>query len=269
LLARRFALAGVAALIYDKRGVGESSGDYRKSSFDDLAGDALAGVELLRRRADINYRQIGLHGTSQGGWIAPLAASRSRAVAFLILVSAPAITPAQTELQSVEANVRAQGFAADQVSAAVELTRLKIHFALTGEGWEQYAAAAERARQAKWFSLAGAPLSRDHWSFAAWRLMFGYDPVPVLERISCPTLAIFGGRDTTFRVNDNLLVWQRTLAPGIPRGHVTDAKFKLFPKADHSIIEFPSAGQNMWPKFADGYVDFTLNWLLRHVDLTA
>jgi pimeloyl-ACP methyl ester carboxylesterase len=265
LLARRFALAGVAALIYDKRGVGESSGDYRKSSFDDLAGDALAGVELLRRRADINYRQIGLHGTSQGGWIAPLAASRSRAVAFLILVSAPAITPAQTELQSVEANVRARGFAADQASAAVELTRLKIHFALTGEGWEQYASAAERARQEKWFSLAGAPLSRDHWSFASWRLIFGYDPVPVLERISCPTLAIFGGRDTTFRVNDNLLVWQRTLAPGIPRGHVTDAKFKLFPKADHSIIEFPPAGQAMWPKLADGYVDFTLNWLLNHV----
>jgi alpha-beta hydrolase superfamily lysophospholipase len=105
-LAERFARAGVAALIYDKRGAGESTGDYRTSSFDDLAADALAGVEMLRDRRDIYRREIGLHGTSQGGWVAPLAASRSKSVSFPILVSAPAETPAQTEIHSVEANLR-------------------------------------------------------------------------------------------------------------------------------------------------------------------
>jgi pimeloyl-ACP methyl ester carboxylesterase len=238
-LAERFVRAGVAALIYDKRGVGESTGDYRKSSFDDLAGDDLAGVEMLRGRLDINHREIGLHGTSQGGWIAPLAASRSHAVSFLILASAPAVTPAQTELQSIEANLRAQGFEGEEISAAAELTRLKIHFALTGQGWDEYAAAAERARNEKWFPVAGAPLSRDHWSFTTWRLIFGYDPTAALDNLSCPVLAIFGGLDTTFKVSENLLIWQRNLAPGIPRGHIHDAKFKVFPNADHSIIEFP------------------------------
>jgi pimeloyl-ACP methyl ester carboxylesterase len=265
-LAELFAQAGVAALIYDKRGVGESTGDYRKSSFDDLAADALAGVELLRGRQDINPRGIGMHGTSQGGWIAPLAASRSKAVNFLILISAPAITPAQTELQSVEANVRGRGFDERQVSAAVELTKLKIHFARSGQGWGEYATAVEQARREKWFPLAGAPLSREHWSFATWRLINDYDPTPALNTVSCPVLAIFGGRDTTFHVGENIALMQRALAPGISNPHIHEAKFKAYPKADHSILEFPDPGQSLtWPRFADGYIDFTLDWLLRHV----
>jgi pimeloyl-ACP methyl ester carboxylesterase len=265
-LADRFARAGVAALIYDKRGAGESKGDYRKSTFDDLAGDVLAGVEMLRSRRDINHNEIGLHGTSQGGWVAPLAASRSKAVKFLILVSAPAESPAQTELHSVEANLRAQGFKEGQISTAVELTKLKIHFALTGQGGDEYAAAVERASTEKWFPLAGAPRSREHWSFATWRLIFDYDPIPVLEKISCPVLAIFGGRDTTFNVNENVATMQRTLAPGIPAGRQNEATFKVFPRADHSILEFPQPGEPFsWPRFADAYIDLTLDWLLRHV----
>jgi dipeptidyl aminopeptidase/acylaminoacyl peptidase len=58
---------GVAFLLYDKRGTGASTGDWRTSSFQDLANDALAGVSLLKRRRDINPKQIGLIGSSQGG----------------------------------------------------------------------------------------------------------------------------------------------------------------------------------------------------------
>jgi hypothetical protein len=81
-LAEFFALNGVAALIYDKRGCGRSTGSWNESSFDDLAGDALAGLELLKNRPDINPHQIGLEGGSQGGWIVSLAASRLSSVSL-------------------------------------------------------------------------------------------------------------------------------------------------------------------------------------------
>lgn len=45
-----FARRGVAALIYDKRGSGESTGDWKTSTFDDLANDAAAAIALLRAR---------------------------------------------------------------------------------------------------------------------------------------------------------------------------------------------------------------------------
>ena len=46
-LARHFARKGVAALIYDKRGCGESTGDWTRAGLPDLAEDALACVRLL------------------------------------------------------------------------------------------------------------------------------------------------------------------------------------------------------------------------------
>lgn len=98
-LADYFARLGIASLIYDKRGTGASSGDWREADFDDLAADALAGVQFLKSRSEID--RIGLFGPSQGGWIITLAASHSKDVAFIITVCGPAVTPAQ---QSVYAN---------------------------------------------------------------------------------------------------------------------------------------------------------------------
>ena len=90
---------GIAVLAYDKRGVGGSSGEYTsigpgnsEKMFDLLAADALAGVEALAKRADIDSKRIGIFGVSQAGWIAPLAASRSGRVAFVVLLSGPAVT---------------------------------------------------------------------------------------------------------------------------------------------------------------------------------
>jgi dipeptidyl aminopeptidase/acylaminoacyl peptidase len=72
-----FARLGFVTLIYDKRGVGKSTGDFQTSSLEDLADDAIAGVHLLKTRSDVDIHRIGVTGVSQGGWISPLAATRS------------------------------------------------------------------------------------------------------------------------------------------------------------------------------------------------
>ena len=73
-----FARHGVIVLTYDKRGVGESTGDFRAVSFTELADDGLAAIQLLRARPDVDAERIGVWGLSQGGWLGPLAASRSK-----------------------------------------------------------------------------------------------------------------------------------------------------------------------------------------------
>ena len=90
---------GIAVLAYDKRGVGGSTGEYTgigaansQRMFDLLAADALAGVEALAAHGDIDPKRIGIVGVSQAGWIAPLAASRSERVAFVVLLSGPAVS---------------------------------------------------------------------------------------------------------------------------------------------------------------------------------
>src|SRR5688500_3346261 len=64
---------GIAVLIFDRRGSGNSEGSFESADFDDLAGDVIAGAEYLQSRLDIDNSKIGLHGTSQGAWIAPIA----------------------------------------------------------------------------------------------------------------------------------------------------------------------------------------------------
>ena len=116
---------GVAALAYDKRGVGESTGDFRAVSFTDLATDGLAGVAWLKARGDINPKQIGVWGLSQGGWLGPLAASKSRDIAFVMAVSGPGVSPAEQMVFYYANELRARGMSDQDVDAASE-TRRKV-----------------------------------------------------------------------------------------------------------------------------------------------
>ena len=68
---------GIAVFLYDRRGSGDSTGNFATASFFDLATDAQAGIDHLKLRSDIDPEHIGVWGMSQGGWIAPLTASKS------------------------------------------------------------------------------------------------------------------------------------------------------------------------------------------------
>ena len=80
-----FVRLGMAVLSLDKRGAGQSTGDWHEADMDVIAGDWLAGVAMLKQRADIDGKRIGVHGSSQGGWTAPLMAARSKDIAFVIV----------------------------------------------------------------------------------------------------------------------------------------------------------------------------------------
>ena len=116
---------GIAVLGYDKRGVGESTGDWTAATYEDLAGDAVAAVEYLKTRHDIDAAQIGLLGISQAGWIMPLAAVRTKDVAFLISISGAGVTPAETTIDQARNEMTMTGMPAATVADIVGLIRLQ------------------------------------------------------------------------------------------------------------------------------------------------
>ncbi|MEL6869406.1 MAG: alpha/beta hydrolase [Pseudomonadota bacterium] len=104
-VARRFAQDGIAALVYDKRGVGESGGHFEgkqpvsEVNLDLLAADAQAAVLALTRETALKGVPIGLTGISQAGWIVPLAAQRAD-VDFLVLWSGPVCKISEEDIYS-------------------------------------------------------------------------------------------------------------------------------------------------------------------------
>jgi pimeloyl-ACP methyl ester carboxylesterase len=104
--AEKFAQAGIAALVYDKRGVGESGGKFEadrnvsEANLSLLADDAVAGLEALARHPSLKGVPIGFAGISQAGWIAPLAAKRSPRSKFLVLWSGPVCKVSEEDIFS-------------------------------------------------------------------------------------------------------------------------------------------------------------------------
>lgn len=262
-----FAAHGVAALAYDKRGVNESTGDFRAVSFTELGADGLAGIAWLKARADINPRQIGVWGLSQGGWLGPLAASQSPDVAFVIAVSGPGVSPAEQMIFYYGNEMRARGFSDRDVEAAGETRRAVWHYLSTGTGADEARLALDRARTQSWFSIldeqsgglfarpTNVLLSDPAIRSRVWfRVEADYDPTVALRALSVPALFIFGDQDRLVPVERSVEIIRATL---------TRAR-----RANFSIVVIPGADHGIRSRSADGtiaptprYFETMVDWL--------
>ena len=121
-LAETLTQLGIAVLVFDRRGEGQSTGNFHNTSFEDLASDLLSAKDTLKARQDI--KQIGLWGMSQGGWLAPFAAALSEDIAFLIVVSGATITPAEQMLYSATFALEENGFTDAEIDEMRALRKL-------------------------------------------------------------------------------------------------------------------------------------------------
>jgi pimeloyl-ACP methyl ester carboxylesterase len=255
---------GIAVLGYDKRGVGGSSGDWNRASFEDLAGDVVAAFEYLRTRADIDRRHVGLLGVSQAGWVMPLAAVRAREIAFLISVSGAAVPASETAIDHARNEMLSNGMRREVVAHIVDVMTLQAGYARTGDGWEAYAAAREKLAARLGRPPANFPATQDdpYWQFI--RPMYRYDPSPTLRQLQVPTLALFGELDNNILPEKNTAAWEAALKAGDHR----DYTLRTLPKANHIQLE-AQVGNNAeiasLRRFVPLYYTTIHEWLARRV----
>lgn len=260
--ADHFVRNGIATLVYDKRGTGSSGGDYRDESFDDFAADALAGVHYLQSRKDVNAKRVGLYGRSHGGMVIPLAASLSKDVAFIINVSGAGVPPYQQVTYQAEAQMRRDGFSETEIAEAVAYLNLKWEVARTGgEGWDKLQAATQNASGKKWLARV-QPATKLEDIVPSWKLQMSYNPMPALEKVKCPVLAVFGELDTLTPVAETTANYRK----GLGSAGNKDVTIRIFPNADHALLVWPKPNdQAHWPVLAAGYLDAMTNWINKHV----
>jgi uncharacterized protein len=244
-MARWFAEQGVAALAYDKRGVGDSTGDFKAVPFMELCDDGLAAVEYLKSRQEIDAKRIGVWGLSQGGWLGPLAASRSNDVAFVIAVSGPGVSPGEQMIVYYANELRADGVPEEDVREASAVRRDIWTYMSSGQGYEKANAELEQSRTKRWFKKAKAqqddsfgalptpaevnkPVGR---SLLWFKKEAVYDPVPALRALHVPSLFLFGEKDRLIPVPESVAVLTTVLKEDARH----DFTIREFPKDDHGM----------------------------------
>ena len=252
---------GVATFAYDKRGTGRSHGVYTQD-FVLLADDAAAAVAAARSACPKCFQRVGLHGGSQGGWIAPLAAIKSKAdfveVGFGVVGS-----PLEQDIWQVDYELRDAGFAPDAAVHAVTAATAAIAASDFTEGLDELNAIRRRYGAEPWFSrLSGQytgelvrgeiERAREESPAVPWH----YDSIDVLRRLRIPQLWVFAQEDS--------------IAPSAPsiarledlRRHGLDAAIVVYPQTDHGIATYirDASGQRRRTGLADGYLQLLADW---------
>lgn len=219
VLADRLTRAGLAVLRADDRGFGKSTGDFAAATSEDFASDTRAALDYLKSRPEIRTSAIGLIGHSEGGLIAPMVASRSRDVAFIVLLAAPGVRGDSLLLAQGEALRRAAHVPEPE---NVRVLERRLYAVLVEE--PDSARAASRLRPMFAEILAspngGAPDSAAidaqlRTVLSPWfRFFVKYDPRLALARVTCPVLALNGEKDLQVPADLNLPAIEKALRGG-------------------------------------------------------
>ena len=200
---------GIAVFLYDRRGSGDSTGDFETATFFDLAADMQAAIDHLKSRNDIDPKRMGVWGMSQGGWIAPLTATRSAQVAFVIAVSAVGVSPAEQMNYSAEYELRERGFPDEAIRRMLEVRALVNEYY---RGQADQAKVQEKLnifRDEAWFPFAylDDDFPEDP-TVEKWHQEMDFDPLPIIQKVHVPTLLLYGEQDPWVPIAKSIAVWK-------------------------------------------------------------
>ena len=205
------AARGWTVAVYDKRGSGQSTGDWRKGDFTELASDARAAATFARHKLDLGSRPVGMLGISQAGWVMPLAA-QSAGFDFIVSLAGAAVTPAQQTLELVEGQLKAYEFPPVEIEKAMAYYRLDLDVTTGRKPWPDVDAAFKKATAEKAEWLLGPPESADSAARAFLGRIAAFDPAPHWAKLHIPVLGIFGGKDSVVPADPNRALLDKALA---------------------------------------------------------
>ncbi len=277
-----FASHGVAAFVFDKRGTGGSTGKYIQN-FYLLSDDVVAAVDWLRQRPEIEPGNIHLGGYSQGGWIAPLAATKTEAIRSLLIAYGPMVPVTGEDRWGYVWALQQKGFGEDAIAKADEINDVVGAIMDDGEDrWSELGDKLDAARGQDWFEalagsdgvvgfLAGTKMPLWVVRIVAWWFSRGdvpfidrrYDPVPTVASLDIPSLWLFGGEDSSMPTQwsvDELVALQ---AEGNP------IEYEVYPLAEHGILlmEETESGDRQPVGYAPGYFKRQVNWIREQAGL--
>jgi uncharacterized protein len=266
------AAQGVSVFVFDKRGTGASGGEYTQN-FELLADDAAAALKQERAMAAGRHGRAGYFGGSQGGWVAPLAATRS-AADFVAVGFGLVVSPIEEDREQLLAEAHQMRLGADDLARVERLSRataalVESHFS---RGFEELAKLRHEIGDAPWATTIEGEYSGDmlrmsdadlrrigRARFDNLELIWDYDAIAPLRRLEVPLLWVLAADDREAPI----AATRSILSDLVAQGKKLDVY--LFPDTDHGMFEFRSDadGSRTPTRITDGYLSLLADWIKR------
>ena len=267
VLSDYFTKNGIAVLRYDDRGVGQSTGDFKTATSADFASDVESAIGYLKTRKEVNIKKIGLVGHSEGGIIAPMVASKSKDVSFIVLLAGTGIQGDKLLLLQQQLIAKANGVSETDIKKSIETNAILFEMVVNSNDSVKLKADLTNSinKTLKKDTLAEIPNGMTREEFVSeqvnqisspWMQYFmKFDPATTLEKVKCPVLAVNGEKDLQVPPKENLTAIKNALTKGGNKNVTT----KEFPKLNHlfqecktgSPTEYASIEQTFSPTVLD------------------
>lgn len=287
-IADYFSSRGLAVLRYDDRGVGKSKGkSINNSTTAEFAKDVAEAIKFLRTRSEIDPQKIGLLGHSEGAVVAALTASEAtNQVAFIVSMAGTGVSGSEIIIEQSRAMLLASPNP-DTTKIKEELPLLaRMHQVIISEDSLAVEQLKEQLIAKVIRDIDALPEERrkhitDKEKYARmsiemqikqisqpWMKFFlGYDPVPALEKLTCPTLLLFGELDLQVLPAQN----KTPMVKALEKGKNPDFEVKIFPKANHLFQEAttgtPQEYATLPKKFVEEFLPYTYQWIAKRAGL--
>ena len=217
---------GIAVLRYDDRGVGQSTGDFATATSADFATDVESAIEYLKTRKEINKKKIGLIGHSEGGIIAPMLASKSKDVSFIVLLAGTGIQGDKLLLLQQALIAKASGFSDEEINKSAKTNAKLFDLVVKSDD--------DQTLKTDLTNLFNETLENDtsikipngmtqdefvslqlsHLTNPWMQYFLKFDPAINLEKVKCPVLAVNGQKDLQVPPKENLTGIENALKKG-------------------------------------------------------
>lgn len=265
---------GIAVLRYDDRGVGQSEGDFKMATSANFATDVESAIAYLKTRKEINKNKIGLVGHSEGGLIAPIVASQSKDVSFIVLLAGTGLRGDKVLLFQQELIAKASGISALEMDKSKQINAKLFEMVIKSDDNQKLKTALtdlinqaltndSSARLPKGLKQEAFVSMQVSQILSPWMQYFlKYDPSMALERVKCPVLAINGEKDLQVSPKENLTAIKNALAKGGNK-RVTTIEF---PGLNHLFQEctsgLPGEYAEIEQTFSPEVLDQMTNWII-------
>lgn len=199
---------GYAVFLYDKRGVGESEGNYEGALLSDLADDLIEAVKASSTHENVDRHRIALLGGSQFGWLA-FRAARELELRAMVLTAPPAVDPVTLEIQVLADQLRTLDLTRDEYADAVAYVRAYFAASRHPELFDSLNTIRKKQEAENWSEHV--PVAEQVSDLAWWGLHATFDPTADIEYCDCPVFIAYGRNDKIATPEINALRFENLL----------------------------------------------------------